>query len=152
MIRHHDKISITASFASPHPSPHSLPMDRERRREIQRRRRRYILLSANLVLMATSTMLQSIFTKEPYHTSILTGAGWVQELLNGHPERIRCELGMHSHAFMELVGQLRLIGHTNSKYVCLEEQIAIFLYACVTGLTSRHLGERFQRSNETISR
>ena len=24
----------------------------------------------------------------PYHTSILSGQGWVEELLNGHPERI----------------------------------------------------------------
>jgi hypothetical protein len=34
----------------------------------------------------------------------------------------------------------------------LEEQLAIFLYACVTGLSVRHLGERFQRSNDTISK
>jgi hypothetical protein len=90
--------------------------------------------------------------KEPYHTSILTGEGWVLELIAGHPERIRCELGMHQHVFVELISELREMGHTNSKYVSLEEQLAIFLYASVTGLTVRHLGERFQRSNETISK
>ncbi|KAF9231496.1 hypothetical protein BU15DRAFT_56046 [Melanogaster broomeanus] len=31
----------------------------------------------------------------PYHTSILSGQQWVSELLDGHPGRIRCELGMH---------------------------------------------------------
>jgi hypothetical protein len=36
--------------------------------------------------------------------------------------------------------------------VTLEEQLAIFLYMCVTGLNARHTGERFQQSNETIAR
>ncbi|KAJ7081525.1 hypothetical protein C8R44DRAFT_527075, partial [Mycena epipterygia] len=43
-------------------------------------------------------------------------------------------------------------GLTHSKHVTLEEQVAIFLYTCVTGLSIRHVGERFQRSNETISK
>ncbi|KAF8834554.1 hypothetical protein BDN67DRAFT_876599, partial [Paxillus ammoniavirescens] len=42
-------------------------------------------------------------------------------------------------------------GHTNSKFVSLEEQVAIFLYTCVTGLTLRNVGEQFQRSSDTIS-
>lgn len=89
----------------------------------------------------------------PYHTSILTGMGWVQELLQGHPERIRTELGVHKHIFLVLITELRAVGHTDSKKgVKLEEQLAIFLYMCVTGLTIRHVAERFQRSNETISK
>ncbi|KIN96927.1 hypothetical protein M404DRAFT_112517, partial [Pisolithus tinctorius Marx 270] len=40
----------------------------------------------------------------------------------------------------------------DSKNVTLEEQLAIFLYAMVTGLLARHIGERFQRSMDTISR
>ena len=44
------------------------------------------------------------------------------------------------------------MGHTPSRYVSLEEQLAIFLYTSVTGLTTRHVGERFQRSNATISK
>jgi hypothetical protein len=43
------------------------------------------------------------------------------------------------------------MGHGNSKYVSLEEQLLIFLYMYATGLTIRHVGEQFQRSNETIS-
>ncbi|KAJ7050996.1 hypothetical protein C8F01DRAFT_939060, partial [Mycena amicta] len=43
-------------------------------------------------------------------------------------------------------------GYTGSRHVSLEEKLAIFLYTCVTGLSVRHVGERFQRSNETISR
>jgi hypothetical protein len=90
--------------------------------------------------------------RQPYHTSILSGRGWVEELLNGHPRRIRTELGVHKHVFRELIFTLHHMGHGDSKYVTLEEQLAIFLYTCVTGLTSEHVGERFQRTGETISR
>ncbi|KIJ12471.1 hypothetical protein PAXINDRAFT_39308, partial [Paxillus involutus ATCC 200175] len=34
-----------------------------------------------------------------FHTSILTGEGWMLELLNGHPERIRISLGVSHDAF-----------------------------------------------------
>ena len=43
----------------------------------------------------------------PYHTSILSGQGWVEELLNGHPERIRTELAVHKHVFQALLNELR---------------------------------------------
>ena len=36
------------------------------------------------------------------------------------------------------------------RHVSLEEQLAIFLYTCVTGLTTRHVAECFQHSNKTI--
>ena len=90
--------------------------------------------------------------KQGYHTSALSGADWVRELLDGHPERIRNELGVHKHVFHALVDELKLAGLKNSKYVFLEEQAAIFLYTCVTGLSLRHVGERFQHSGETISK
>jgi hypothetical protein len=124
----------------------------ERRRIIRERLIKCIALFISIILTATHAILDSISIKEPYHTSILTGSGWVMELLAGHPERIRCELGVHRHVFLALISELREFGHTNSKHVSLEEQLAIFLYACITGLTIRHLGERFQRSNETISK
>ena len=89
---------------------------------------------------------------EPYHTSALSGEGWVIELLTGHPEWIWCELGMHAHVFAALISELRALGYSNSKFVSLEEQLAIFLYTAVTGLSTRHVGERFQCSNDTISR
>lgn len=90
--------------------------------------------------------------KEPYHTSILSGYAWLQELLHGHPERIRTELGVHKDVFLALVEKLRSMGHGDTRYVKLEEQLAIFLYTSVTGLSVRHVGERFQRANGTISK
>ena len=66
--------------------------------------------------------------------------------------RIHTELGVSHETFIALIEELRGMGHNDSKFVSLEEQLAIFLYASVTGLTVQHLGERFQRSNETISK
>jgi hypothetical protein len=105
-----------------------------------------------VILMASSALIESIPIKQPYHTSILTGEGWVQELLAGHPGRIRCELGVSHEVFVGLLNHLYAARYTNSKHLSLEEQVAIFLYVCVTGLSIRHVGERFQRSNDSISR
>src|SRR5277367_5590460 len=93
-----------------------------------------------------------LYDKIPYHTSAFTGADWVRELLNGHPERIRNELGVHKHVFLGLVAALERHGVTSSKNVYIEEQLSIFLYTCVTGLSLRHVSERFQRANETTSK
>ena len=67
------------------------------------------------------------------------------------PEHIRTELGVHLHVFVALIAELQAAKYGNSKYVSPEEQLAIFLYACVTGFTIQHLGKQFQRTNKTIS-
>ena len=105
-----------------------------------------------IVLPTVEKLIRRHYLKIPYHTSILSGRAWVQELIHGHPERIRTELGVHAHVFKILVFELTQMGYSDSKNVTLEEQLAIFLYTSVTGLTTRHVGERFQRSNETISK
>jgi hypothetical protein len=86
-----------------------------------------------------------------YHTSSLTGVGWVQELMLGHPDHIKTELGMRLHVFKRLVSDLSDLGLDPSWHISLEEQVAIFLYTSVTGLSIRHVSEHFQHSNETIS-
>jgi hypothetical protein len=111
-----------------------------------------IVVQLSLLLPTLIRLIFRYHMKEPYHTSILSGYAWVQELLNGHPERIRTELGVHKEVFCALIEELRLMGHEDTKYVTLEEQLAIFLYTSVTGLTIRHVGERFQRANGTISK
>lgn len=113
-----------------------------------------LTLFISLLITVLTGVLDDQYTRsrEPYHTSVLTGEGWVMELLGGHPKRIRSELGVSRDVFLELIEELRELGHGDSRYVSLEEQLAIFLYMSVTGLTIRHVGERFQRSNETISK
>ena len=106
----------------------------------------------NSVAAAAVSFAQPLYDKTPYHTSALSGAAWVAELLEGHPKRIRCKLGVHKHVFAILIAYLQIIGITHSREVALQEQLAIFLYRCVTGLSICHVGERFQRTNDTITR
>ena len=126
--------------------------DNEQRQLLRRRVATYVTLIVSIMLTAVASLLESVYIRNPYHTSALTGEAWVIELLSGHPERMRTALGVNLHVFSALILELRAAGLKESKHVSLEEQLAIYLYACVTGLTIRHLGEHFQRSNETISR
>jgi hypothetical protein len=77
----------------------------------------------------------------PYHTSALSGQQWVDEVYNGHPDRIFCEFGVRRHIFNILIAELRWLGYGQSRHVSLEEKLGIFLYTCVTGLSVRHVGE-----------
>jgi hypothetical protein len=75
------------------------------------------------------------------------------ELLNGHPDRIRLCLGVNHDVFDALVHTLQQHGHGTSRNgITVEEQLGIFLYTCVTGLSSRHVAERFQHSPTTITK
>ena len=111
-------------------------------------------LVANCLVIITAmiTLMMMPTDPEPYHTSILSGQMWVEELLHVHPDCIYCKLGVWKEVFLELIRTLHSFGITGSKYVTLEEQLSMFLYMCVTGLTIRHTGERFQCSNDTISK
>ena len=105
-----------------------------------------------VVGIATALYASANYFTQPYHTSKLSGQEWVEELMHGHPDRIHCELGVHLPVFINLIITLRGMGYGDKQYVRLEEQLAIFLYGIVTGLSVRHIGERFQRSNETVAK
>ena len=94
----------------------------------------------NLVINSTLQYGISTYDKMAYHTSALTGEMWVLELLNGHPEHIQNELGVHKHVFWNIIKDLHLFGHQDSKVIMLKEPLAIFLYTCITGLSIRHPG------------
>ena len=59
--------------------------------------------------------------KEPYHTFILSGYAWLQELLHGHPDHICTELGVNKDVFHTLIRELWSIGHEDTRYVTLDE-------------------------------
>lgn len=67
---------------------------------------------------------QTNLFQKPYHTSILTGCMWVQEMLDGNPRRMRDILGMHSHVFIKLYSILHTGGLLkDTKQVDVEEQV-----------------------------
>ena len=93
------------------------------------------------------------FDKIPVHTSILSGEQWVKELLDGHNERFYDEMGMHQTVFKDLLALLKADGGlSDSRYVTAQEQLATFLYYARQGLSNWALQERFQRSEDMISK
>lgn len=124
--------------------------------DLELRQKSLIIMAAYAVQavgVATALYSAPLYWKQDYHTSKLSGAEWVQELIEGHPDRIWTELGVRLHVFLALVHELRTFhGFRDEKVVSANEQVAIFLYMCVTGLSVRHVGERFQHANETISK
>jgi len=64
----------------------------------------------NTVTFAAQIYAGLFYDKTPYHTSALTGEMWVEELMNGHPDHIKSELGMRLHVFVALVQALAAVG------------------------------------------
>lgn len=119
-------------------------------------RRRRVLIATTAVIATTCAIVDVMWNRlnpEPYHTSILRGDGWVEELLNGHKNRMKDSLSTRPHLFRRLERDLiQKGGLSSSRYVGTKEQLAIFLHQAVTNNSIRQAGERFQRSNETISK
>ena len=85
---------------------------------------RLLTFIIRIIVLNVAAIIRSHYLKQPWHTSMLTGQMWVIELLGGHPEHIRTELGVHKHVFYAIIDELRELGHTDSKFVTLEEQLA----------------------------
>lgn len=111
--------------------------------------------AAAAVCAAAITLIASTYqlNREPFNTSSLTGLEWVFELLAGNERRMRNTFGITPAVFMRLVKALHdHAGITDSKYVSAEEKLAMFLYACRTGASTRVLEDRFQNSTATVSK
>ncbi|KAJ7058843.1 hypothetical protein C8F01DRAFT_966362, partial [Mycena amicta] len=63
------------------------------------------------------------------------GPAWLNEILNGHLDRIYIALGMRRHVFLALVLQIQAPSYLESEHsrIQFDESLAIFLYTCVTG-------------------
>ena len=59
---------------------------------------------------------------------------------------------MMKGTFKALLKVLWASGVRDSRYIMADEQLAIFLYASVTGASNQKLQVRFQRSADTISK
>lgn len=117
------------------------------------RDRNLLLFATSSSVSATAIYYSANFLKNQQHTSSLSGQQWMAELLNGHPKRVKDNLGTSQEGFLYLEDLLiRKAGLQSTRYMGTTEQLGIFLYAVVTDLSMRKLAERFQRSTETINR
>lgn len=93
--------------------------------------------------------------KVPCRTPILTGRAWIAEMYNGHSGRFRYEMCMPKHVFIRLcatlVNDFGLHVPEQDHDLHVEESVAIFIHV-LKNLPNRELQERFQHSDETISR
>lgn len=92
--------------------------------------------------------------KVPKNTSILTGQAWMDELLCGeNARRFYDNMGMQKHVFVALRGEMMdagILGDT--QWVTATEQLGMYLYTLITGLSTKKIQERFQRSPDTVSK
>jgi hypothetical protein len=65
----------------------------------------------SLIMQLTLAYATRLYHKIPYYTSALTREMWLLELINGHPERIQNELGVHKDVFLSLHDDLQRFGH-----------------------------------------
>ena len=125
-------------------------------RHVRSQRYRHIQLICTIACASAGAVIQSIagqYIKTPRNNSTLSCSQWVKELLDGHRDRFRDSLGLNKHVFKKLLSELqKRSGLCNTKYLLAEEQLAIFLYICTTGLSNRKAQERVQRSADTISK
>ena len=52
-----------------------------------------------IINAAVISFASSLYNKKDYHTSTLSGAQWINELLEGHPDWIHCELDINKCVF-----------------------------------------------------
>ena len=81
------------------------------------------MITITIILATDEEQLAQV--RLPYHTSILTGESWVMELLAEHPFHICTTLEVGYEMFIAMIDELCHTGYPNSKFVSLEEQLAI---------------------------
>nr|GEZ75483.1 potassium channel, voltage-dependent, EAG/ELK/ERG [Tanacetum cinerariifolium] len=77
----------------------------------------------------------------------------MKDVLNGNSIRCVNAFRMHPHIFKKLCRELQAnYGLKSSDKISALEKLGIFVYTLALGVSNRDVGERFQRSGETISR
>lgn len=114
-----------------------------------KRKKRVLLLMA---MHAANYFLNRV-EKNPCRTSILTGHGWIQEILHGNDNRFYEQLRMRKPVFLQLSNVLEEnYGLKPTRRMIIHEQVGIFLYMLGQPASVRNAQERLQHSGETISR
>ncbi|KAM0887031.1 hypothetical protein ACQ4PT_029320 [Festuca glaucescens] len=105
-----------------------------------------------LLVLPTLAVNSSQPSRRAMHTSVLTGARRLTEILDGHEDLCKRHFRMEIEIFQALVKKLRerdcLV---DGRDVSVEEQVAIFLYALAKNATNNTLADWFQHSGQTIS-
>ncbi|KAF0747953.1 hypothetical protein AaE_007532 [Aphanomyces astaci] len=91
--------------------------------------------------------------KSSKHVSILSGVGWVNEVLRGNEADVIDNFRMSSRTLHLLVDAIVTTGSlVGGRDVFVQEQVAMFLYFVGDHASSRAIKCRFQRYGETVTR
>ncbi|RVW89736.1 hypothetical protein CK203_047240 [Vitis vinifera] len=91
--------------------------------------------------------------KTPQRTSMLSGAQFVRDMIEGHPQTCYELFRMDKETFMNLCDHLKR--HENlqdTRFVTVEEAVAMFLLIVGHNVRMRVVAYRFQHSTETVAR
>ena len=106
-----------------------------------------------LMAQILGTQAAPLYGKIPARTSSLSGARYVEEIIEGaNPHTIQERFRMPLRCFEALeTTMLENSWLSSSKYVGITEKLAIFLAGVGCGYSNRELQDRFQHSGDTIS-
>ncbi|XP_062112560.1 uncharacterized protein LOC133823730 [Humulus lupulus] len=105
-----------------------------------------------LLYFACEEYNQLYLSKQPCRNSALSGHEYVMEVLHGHWSRCYDLLRMNKDVFKLFCGVLKEIFLLkNSRYLSVEEQVAMFLFVIDHNERHRVVVERFQHSISTTS-
>nr|GEV48662.1 putative nuclease HARBI1 [Tanacetum cinerariifolium] len=97
--------------------------------------------------------MEELQNTEPSFFKSFIGEDWMKDVLNGNSIRCVNAFRMHPHIFKKLCRELQAnYGLKSSDKMSALEKLGIFVYTFALGVSNRDVGERFQRSGETISR
>lgn len=130
-----------------------IALARRKSQQDQHRRKMLAVITVLAGVTATVSSLVPRLFPRPQHTSVLTGARWMDELLRGHPETFHDMMGMSKDVFRLLLQELGThAGLCDSKYVSAVVILGMFLHKGITGNNTRHIKHRFQLSGDTVNR
>ena len=97
---------------------------------------------------------EQLLNPEPYHTSQLSGRRWVEELKDGHPDCMTDNIGVQPAVFFQSLSKSWSwrMDYCQVDGLIHQRCLLFFLYQVVTNSAIWKTAERFQRSNETISK
>ncbi|WVZ51088.1 hypothetical protein U9M48_002267 [Paspalum notatum var. saurae] len=91
--------------------------------------------------------------KRPEHTSSLSGANKVEEILEGHENWCKAEFRMEPEVFRAVANLLREENFLrDTRGVKIEEQLGMFMFMLSHHASTERLKKEFQHSGETIHR
>lgn len=118
----------------------------------KKQRRKAIIIASLAGALSAQSLIPHII-KQPMYNSNVTGQMHIQELLSGHPVRFYDELGITKLVFQKLKRELVIYsGFKDSRFISMDEQLAIFLRFCRSGVGSRQVREEFQHGPDTVSK